>query len=66
MILARLEKKKTDILCTINIPHEEGAYDPSEIKLEEGNPGSRIRYGLAIRNAILQTFEIGDWSVMVD
>ena len=66
MILARLEGKRTDILCSINIPHKEGTYDPTDIQLEDGNPGARIAYGLAIRNAILHSFEVQDWDVMVN
>ena len=66
MTLARLPGQKTDILCTVNIPHQPGSYDPAEVQLEEGSPGQLIRYGLAIRNTILETFEVLNWSVFVD
>jgi len=39
LTLLRLEKAKTDILITINVPHIKGEYDEAEVDLELGRQG---------------------------
>ena len=63
LTLVRLEAQTTDIVVTVNVPHYTGRYDPSEIDLEEGQPGKLIKEGMAIRDMILQSLEIGDWGL---
>ena len=63
VILIRLERQKTDLLVTINIPHIPGHYDPSEIDLEGGDAGKLIRDGFAMRDEILRSLEILRWEL---
>ena len=63
LTLIRLEAQTTDIVVTVNVPHYPGRYDPSEIDLEEGQPGKLIKEGMAIRDMVLQSLEVADWGL---
>ena len=61
--LIRLEKVKTDIVITINVPHIKGEYDEDDMDLELGNKGELI--GNAIEHAakIWESFAIKNYGL---
>lgn len=63
LTLLRLEREKTDILITVNVPHIKGSYDEDEIDLEMGKQGKLI--GDAVEHAarIWSSFDILDWKL---
>ncbi|KAI6368046.1 hypothetical protein MCOR25_004729 [Pyricularia grisea] len=63
LTLIRLEREKTDILITVNVPHIKGSYDEDEIDLEMGKQGKLI--GDAVEHAarIWSSFDILDWKL---
>jgi hypothetical protein len=63
MTLLRLEKEKTDILITINVPHIKGEYDESEVDLELGRQGKLIGNAVEYSARIWSTFKIKDWGL---
>ncbi|KAF4453734.1 hypothetical protein F53441_3627 [Fusarium austroafricanum] len=63
LTLLRLEKAKTDILITINVPHIKGEYDESEVDLELGRQGKLIGDAVEYSASIWSTFKIKDWGL---
>lgn len=63
MTLVRLEKIKTDILITINVPHIKGEYDEDDIDLELGKQGKLIGDAVEYSARIWSTFKIKDWGL---
>ncbi|KAK5993121.1 putative ran guanine nucleotide release factor-like protein [Cladobotryum mycophilum] len=63
MTLLRLEKKGTDILITINVPHIRGEYDEEEVDLELGKQGKLIGDAVEVSARIWGTFKIKDWDL---
>lgn len=61
--LIRLEKVKTDVVITINVPHIKGEYDEDDVDLELGNKGELI--GKAIEHAakIWESFAIKNYGL---
>ncbi|KAI6249970.1 putative ran guanine nucleotide release factor [Erysiphe necator] len=62
LTLVRLEKESTDILITINVPHE----DTEDIELETGKLGKLIDNSIEYTTRIWQTFEIHNWNLFND
>lgn len=63
MTLLRLEKYKTDILITINVPHIQGEYDEEEVDLQLGKQGKLIGDAVEYSARIWSTFKIKDWGL---
>ena len=63
MTLLRLEKYKTDILITINVPHIKGEYDEDKVDLELGKQGKLIGDAVEFSARIWSTFKIKDWGL---
>jgi hypothetical protein len=63
MTLLRLEKYKTDILITINVPHIQGEYDEEEVDLELGKKGKLIGDAVEYSSRIWETCTIKDWGL---
>lgn len=59
MMLLRLKEKETDILVTVNVPHYPGEY----AKPAQGEPTSLMKDADALKEKILASFEIRDWSL---
>lgn len=63
MTLVRLERKGTDILITINVPHIPGEYDEEEVDLALGKQGKLIGNAVEYAATIWDTFEVRDWNL---
>lgn len=63
MTLLRLEKEKTDILITVNVPHIKGEYDEEDVDLELGKQGKLIGDAVEYSARIWETFRIKDWGL---
>lgn len=61
LTLVRLEKEKTDVLITINVPHIKGEYDEEEVDLALGKQGELIGDAVEYAAKIWSTFEVRDW-----
>lgn len=57
----RLEKEKSDILITINVPHIKGEYDEEEVDLALGKQGELIGDAVEYSARIWSTFEVKSW-----
>ncbi|QIX00574.1 hypothetical protein AMS68_006091 [Peltaster fructicola] len=65
LTMLRLPEQKTDLLVAVNVPYIAGQYDPATINQEAGQLGSLGQNALSIRDTILQTLNIKDWSLFV-
>ncbi|KAK8147909.1 multicopy suppressor of ts gsp1 [Beauveria asiatica] len=65
MTLLRLEKYKTDILITINVPHIKGEYNEEEVDLQLGKQGKLIGDAVEYSARIWKSFKIKDWDLFV-
>ncbi|KAH7029331.1 uncharacterized protein B0I36DRAFT_131137 [Microdochium trichocladiopsis] len=63
LTLLRLEREKTDILVTINVPHIKGEYDEEEVDLELGKQGKLIGDAVDYAAKIWETFKVKDWTL---
>lgn len=61
--LIRLEKEKTDVLITINVPHIKGEYSEEDVDLELGKQGKLIENAVEHAARIWETFKVKDWSL---
>jgi len=61
LTLVRLEKEKSDILITINVPHIKGEYDEDEVDLALGKQGELIGDAVEYSARIWSTFEVKSW-----
>lgn len=66
MTLLRLEKCKTDILITINVPHIQGEYNEEAVDLELGKQGKLIGDAVEYSARIWETFKVKDWDLFGD
>ena len=66
MTLLRLEKQKTDILITVNVPHIKGEYDEADVDLELGKQGKLIGDAVEYSARIWESFKIKDWDLFVN
>jgi hypothetical protein len=63
LTLVRLEKEKTDLLITINVPHIKGEYDEEEVDLELGKQGQLIGDAVEYAAKIWASFRVKDWNL---
>jgi hypothetical protein len=63
MTLLRLEREKTDILITINVPHIKGEYNEEDVDLELGKQGKLIGDAVEHSARIWSSFKIKDWGL---
>jgi len=63
LTLVRLPAQATDIVVTINVPHVPGEYDPEGVDLPAQKLGPLVEEAVAIRQRILESFEVKDWSL---
>ena len=61
--MLRLEKEKTDVLITINVPHIKGEYDEDEVDLALGKQGELIGDAVEYAAKIWESFKIRDWGL---
>ncbi|KAF2237459.1 Mog1p/PsbP-like protein [Viridothelium virens] len=66
LVLLRLEEKQTDIVITVNVPHEPGSWESGTIDPENGRLGSLLEAASAYQEKILASFEIKDWNLFVN
>ncbi|RKF55825.1 putative ran guanine nucleotide release factor [Erysiphe neolycopersici] len=59
LTLVRLEKESTDILITVNVPHQH----TDDVDMEIGKLGKLIEDAIEYSTTIWQTFEIHDWDL---
>lgn len=63
LTLLRLEKEKTDVLITINVPHIPGGYDEEEIDLAMGKQGELIGDAVEFASRVWASFRVDDWKL---
>ncbi|KAI1412683.1 Mog1p/PsbP-like protein [Hypoxylon sp. FL1857] len=63
LTLVRLEREKTDLLITINVPHIKGEYDEDEVDLQLGKQGKLIGDAVDYAAKIWETFKVKDWGL---
>ncbi|AEO68097.1 50bc6a44-0f13-49c9-be17-fc91a45a2858 [Thermothielavioides terrestris] len=63
LTLLRLEKQRTDVLITINVPHIKGEYDEEEVDLALGKQGELIGDAVEYAAKIWTSFEVRDWNL---
>jgi hypothetical protein len=63
MTLVRLERVKTDVLITINVPHIKGEYNEDDVDLELGKQGKMIGDAVEHSARIWQSFNVKDWGL---
>ena len=66
LTLVRLEKEKTDMLITINVPHIKGEYDEDEVDLELGKQGQLIGDAVEYAAKIWESFRVKDWNLFAE
>ncbi|KAK7960511.1 hypothetical protein PG996_011157 [Apiospora saccharicola] len=63
LTLVRLEREKTDLLITINVPHIRGEYNEEDVDLELGRQGKLIGDAVDYAAKIWETFKVKDWNL---
>ncbi|KAI2602690.1 Mog1p/PsbP-like protein [Hypoxylon sp. NC1633] len=63
LTLVRLEREKTDLLITINVPHIRGEYDEEDVDLQLGKQGKLIGDAVDYASKIWETFKVKDWGL---
>ncbi|KAI1826604.1 hypothetical protein F4861DRAFT_496838 [Xylaria intraflava] len=63
LTLVRLEREKTDLLITINVPHIRGEYDEDDVDLQLGKQGKLIGDAVDYAARIWESFKIKDWGL---
>ncbi|XDG04918.1 hypothetical protein ABKA04_004533 [Annulohypoxylon sp. FPYF3050] len=63
LTLVRLEREKTDLLITINVPHIKGEYDEEDVDLQLGKQGKLIGDAVDYAAKIWETFKVKDWGL---
>ncbi|KAL2151261.1 hypothetical protein VTH82DRAFT_6359 [Thermothelomyces myriococcoides] len=66
LTLLRLEKEKSDVLITVNVPHIKGEYDEEEVDLALGKQGELIGDAVEYAARIWSTFKVNDWRLFVN
>ncbi|KAK3060593.1 hypothetical protein LTS18_008203 [Coniosporium uncinatum] len=65
LLLVRLEQHETDIVIMVNVPHTPGEYQKQDIDLSALKLGPLLEAGQNIRQKVMETFEVKDWSLFV-
>lgn len=63
LVLIRLEEQETDVVISVNVPHMPGEYKEEEIDLPGQKVGRLLEEGGVIRQRVLESFEVKDWSL---
>ena len=63
LTLLRLEREKTDLLITINVPHIKGEYDEEDVDLQLGKQGQLIGDAVEYASKIWSSLTIKDWNL---
>ncbi|KAK3949674.1 hypothetical protein QBC32DRAFT_348520 [Pseudoneurospora amorphoporcata] len=63
LTLVRLERERTDVLVTINVPHIKGEYDEEEVDLALGKQGALLGSAVEYAARIWESFEVRDWGL---
>ncbi|KAI1501531.1 hypothetical protein F5X99DRAFT_382215 [Biscogniauxia marginata] len=66
LTLVRLEREKTDLLITINVPHIKGEYDEEDVDLQLGKQGKLIGDAVDYAAKIWETFRVKDWKLFTE
>ncbi|TGJ77600.1 hypothetical protein E0Z10_g10671 [Xylaria hypoxylon] len=61
--LVRLERERTDILITVNVPHIRGEYDEEDVDLQLGKQGQLIGDAVDYASQIWKSFKVRDWGL---
>ena len=61
LTMVRLERERTDLLVTINVPHIKGEYNEEDVDLELGRQGKLIGDAVDYAAKIWETFKVKDW-----
>jgi len=65
LLLVRLVQRETDVVITVNVPHTPGEYQKQDIDLSALKLGPLLEAGQNIRQKVMETFEVKDWSLFV-
>ncbi|KAF1844030.1 Mog1p/PsbP-like protein [Cucurbitaria berberidis CBS 394.84] len=60
LLLLRLKEQATDLMITINIPHYAGEYQKAA---EEGGQTQLMKDSAALKEKVLESFEIKEWGL---
>ncbi|KAI0404087.1 Mog1p/PsbP-like protein [Xylaria palmicola] len=63
LTLVRLERERTDILITVNVPHIRGEYDEEDVDLQLGRQGRLIGDAVDYASRIWESFKVRDWGL---
>lgn len=63
LVLVRLENVQSDVLVSVNVPHVPGEYDQAGIDLPAQKVGGLLEEAGTIRQKVLESLEVKDWSV---
>lgn len=63
LTLVRLERERTDLLITINVPHIRGEYNEDDVDLELGKQGKLIGDAVDYAARIWESFKVRDWGL---
>ncbi|KAI0189582.1 ran-interacting Mog1 protein [Xylaria flabelliformis] len=63
LTLVRLERERTDILITVNVPHISGEYDEDDVDLQLGKQGQLIGDAVDYASRIWESFKVKDWGL---
>lgn len=63
LTLVRLERERTDILITVNVPHIRGEYDEDDVDLQLGKQGQLIGDAVDYASRIWESFKVKDWGL---
>ncbi|CAK3971077.1 ran-interacting mog1 [Lecanosticta acicola] len=65
LVLVRLVEKETDVVVSVNVPHMPGEYVREDVDLGKGRCGRLLEVGKAVRERVLETFEVKNWDLFV-
>ncbi|KAH7401313.1 hypothetical protein BKA66DRAFT_100149 [Pyrenochaeta sp. MPI-SDFR-AT-0127] len=60
LLLLRLKEQGTDLMVTVNIPHYTGEYEKAS---EEGGKTPLMRDSAAVKEKVLESFQIKEWGL---
>lgn len=63
VVLVRLERQRTDLVVTVNVPHVLGTYAEGEVDRERGKDGPLLQRALEIRERVLGSLEVREWGL---
>ncbi|KAI0474235.1 Mog1p/PsbP-like protein [Xylaria cf. heliscus] len=63
LTLVRLERERTDLLITVNVPHIRGEYDEDDVDLQLGKQGQLIGDAVDYASRIWESFRVKDWGL---